>query len=176
MFKRLLSKLCLFVYIAIPFIATAQIIELDTLFVNYITELKKNDAWIEGFGEGPYINGKLVINNNQNGNIIIGNSVAISYCRDGLQCNSLQYYTSEINESIMNPTDSLILMFEIPLLFGTTKDDRVDKTTNGYEIKDYGCYLEELLESICVTIYIDHHNMEVRPDNIVVNNKILFVE
>lgn len=176
MSKKIILILCLFVYIAIPFIATAQIIELDTLFVNHIIEIKKYDVWVEDFGDGPYINGKLVITNNLSGNIIIGNSIAISYCRDGFLCNSLPYYTTKNNESIISPTDSLILMFGIPLLFGTTKDDRVDKDSNDYEIKDYGCFLEELLESICVTINIDHHNMEVRPENIVVNNKILFLE
>lgn len=174
--KRKLIIICLFVYVAIPFIATAQIIELDTLVINHITEIKKHDAWVEEFGEGPYINGRLVIKNNQNGNIKIGNSIAISYYHDGLLCNSLPYYTSDDNESIMNPTDSLILMFGIPLLFGTRKDNRVDKIQNGYKIKDYSCYIEELLESICVIININNHNVEIRPENIVVNDECVLLE
>ena len=36
----------------------------------------------------------------------------------------------------------------------------------------YPSILEELLESICVTINIDHHKMKVRPRNIVINNNL----
>lgn len=176
MFKKIIFKLCLLVYIAMPLISTAQMIELDTLFVNHIKEIKKKDVWIEEFGEGPYVNGKLVINNNQKGNIVIGNRISISYYHDGLLCNSLPYFTSANNEYVITPTDSLILTFDIPLMFGTTKESRVYYIQNDYETMDYNYYIEELIESVCVTININHNSVEVNPENIVVYNKGVLLE
>ena len=41
---------------------------------------------------------------------------------------------------------------------------------------DYNYYIEELIESVCVTININHNSVEINPENIVVNNKGVLLE
>jgi hypothetical protein len=61
-------------------------------------------------------------------------------------------------------------------MFGATKESRVYYIQNDYETMDYNCYIEELIESVCVTININHNSVEINPENIVVNNKGVLLE
>lgn len=164
------------VFMAIPFVNFSQTINLDTLFVGNVIEIIKNDIWVEGFGEGPYINGKIAIKNNIDGNVIIGNSIFASYYHEGFKCNSLPYFTSPNNEKIVRCGDSLLLDFEIPLLFGTFNKNKVESIKNDLVIMDYSRYIEELSESILVVIVLNGHPFEIRPKTIIVNRESVLFE
>lgn len=167
--ETLIFLLCVFALI--PIAANAQTIDLDTLFIDHIIEKQPQGILSEEFGEGPYVSGKLTLYNSLNRNSIISNAIRVSYCHDGFQCNSLPHYVSANNNIVVNPGDSLIIRFDIPLMFGMSNNHQKTNTQNDL-LLDYSRCLGELTESISVVIILNGKRMELRPQNIITNENI----
>lgn len=158
------------------FVSLSQNISLDTLSINQIIEIVKKDTWVEGFGDGPYISGNLTIANNTNDFFYIGNSIFVSYCKDGFLCNSLPFYTSVEKESVVCSGDSITISFGIPLLFGLSNKYQSDTILNDYLFHDYSRYLDELAESICVRFFINMIICDVYPQRVIADKEPVFLK
>lgn len=153
-----------------------QNVTVDSMVINHIIEKEPVNYIVEGFGEGPNIEGVLIIKNDVNTPIAVGNYLYLKYYFEDYVCSSLPFYYTPDNKMTILPNDTLSIQFRIPLLLGSIRSNLIKSEADSGRVFNSSIYIMEIANSVSVCIMLDGKMIDTYPKKVIIDDDIYYIE